>query len=60
MISPDYKANAEQRGNSSEEIAPVGKAIWHCPALWRLETMPATRSGPADDGMDAEDTGSLI
>ena len=59
MISTDRKADAVQRGNSSEEIVPVGKAIWHCPALRRLETTPATRSGP-DDGMDAEDTGSLI
>ena len=58
MLTTDRKGNADQRGKSPEEIAPVGKAIWHRPAVRRLETVLVTRYG-LDDGEDAEDVGSL-
>ena len=46
MISTDRKENADQRGKNLEEIAPAGKAIWHRPAVRRLETAPWTRFSP--------------
>ena len=45
MISTDRKANADQRDKSSKEIAPAGKAIWHRPAVRRLETAMETQIG---------------
>ena len=43
MISTDRKANADQRDKSSKEIAPAGKAVWHRPAVRRLETVMETQ-----------------
>ena len=56
MLTTDRKANADQRGKSSEEIVPVGKAIWHPPAVRRLETAPATHNnlGPGADGAETD------
>ena len=45
MLTTDRKANADQHGKNSEEIAPVGKAIWHRPAVRRLETAMETHGG---------------
>ena len=42
MLTTERKANSDQHGKSLEEIAPVGKAIWHRPAVRRLATEPAT------------------
>lgn len=43
MIFNDRKASADQHGKSPEKAALVGKAVWHCPAVQRLETVPATQ-----------------
>ena len=59
MIATDRKANAEQRDKNSKEIAPAGKAVWHRPAVRRLETAAETHlaSGTKNDGNNLE-TGS--